>query len=115
MPRDDRSTLEQMLDTATRIRTLTRARTRDAFETDEVAQLALLHLIQRLGEGASCLSADFRADHPEFPWAEMIGMRNRIVHGYDDMDPDIVWRVGSEDIEPVIAGLERALARAREP
>jgi uncharacterized protein with HEPN domain len=115
MPRDDRSTLEQMLDTATRIRALTRARTRDAFETDEVGQLALLHLIQRLGEGASRLSADFRTDHPEFPWAEMIGMRNRIVHGYDDVDPDIVWRVGREDIEPVIAGLERALARARGP
>jgi uncharacterized protein with HEPN domain len=110
MPRDDRSTLEQMLDTATRLRALARARTRAAFETDEVAQLALLHLIQRLGEGASRLSADFRADHPEFPWAEMIGMRNRIVHGYDDVDPNIVWRVSSEDIEPVVAALERALA-----
>lgn len=110
MPRDDRSTLEQMLDTATRLHALARARTRDAFETDEVGQLALLHLIQRLGESASRLSADFRADHAEFPWAEMIGMRNRIVHGYDDLDPDIVWRVAREDIEPVIAALERALA-----
>ena len=103
--------LEQMLDTATRLRALAGARTRDAFETDEVGQLALLHLIQRLGESASRLSADFRADHPEFPWVEMIGMRNRIVHGYDDLDPDIVWRVAREDIEPVIAALERALAR----
>lgn len=111
MPRDDRSTLEQMLDTAIRLRALARVRTRDAIETDEVGQLALLHLIQRLGESASRLSADFRAEHPEFPWAEMIGMRNRIVHGYDDLDPDIVWRVSSEDIEPVIAALERALAR----
>jgi len=110
MPRDDRSTLEQMLDTATRLRALARERTRVAFEADEVGQLALLHLIQRLGEGASRLSADFRADHPEFPWAEMIGMRNRIVHGYDDLDPDIVWRVSREDIEPVVAALERALA-----
>lgn len=109
MPRDDRSTLEQMLDTAARLRALARARTRAGLESDQVSQLALLHLIQRLGEGASRLSADFRAEHPEFPWAEMIGMRNRIVHGYDDLDPDIVWRVSSEDIEPVIAALERAL------
>jgi uncharacterized protein with HEPN domain len=109
MPRDDRSTLEQMLDTAARLRGLARARTRRGLESDEIGQLALLHLIQRLGEGASRLSADFRAEHPEFPWAEMIGMRNRIVHGYDDLDPDIVWRVSSEDIEPVIAALERAL------
>lgn len=110
MPRDDRSTLEQMLDTATRLRALARARTLDTFESDEVGQLALLHLIQRLGEGASRLSADFRAEHPEFPWAEMIGMRNRIVHGYDDLDPEIVWKVAREDIEPVMAALERALA-----
>ena len=110
MPRSDRLTLELMLDTTRRLRALAADRTRSAFDTDDVAQLAMLHLIQRLGEGASRLSADFRAGHPEFPWAEMIGMRNRIVHGYDDLDPDIVWRIATEDIEPVIAGLERALA-----
>lgn len=109
MPRDDRATLEQMLDTARQIRSLVRGHTPEAFETDVLRQLALLHLIQRLGEAASRLSADFRADHPEFPWGEMIGMRNRIVHGYDDVDPDIVWRVATEDIEPVVAALERAL------
>jgi uncharacterized protein with HEPN domain len=41
----------------------------------------------------------------------MIGMRNRIVHGYDDVDPDIVWRVATEDVEPVLAGLERLVGR----
>jgi uncharacterized protein with HEPN domain len=70
----------------------------------------MLHLIQRLGEAASRLAADFRAAHPEFPWGEMIGMRNRIVHGYEDLDPDIVWHVATEDIEAVIAALERVLA-----
>jgi uncharacterized protein with HEPN domain len=109
MPRDDRTTLGLMLDTALRLRGLARQSGRGAF--DDVAQLALLHLIQRLGEGASRLSADFRSGHPEFPWAEMIGLRNRIVHGYDDLDPDVVWRVAVEDVEPVIAALERALAR----
>jgi uncharacterized protein with HEPN domain len=39
-----------------------------------------------------------------------VGMRNRIVHGYDNVDPDIVWRVATTDIEPVIAALERVLA-----
>ena len=110
MPRDDRSALEQMLDTARRIGTLARGRTRDALEGDEVAQLALLHLIQRLGEAASRVSAYYRAEHSEFPWGEMVGMRNRIVHGYDDLDPDIVWRIVTEDVEPVVAALERALA-----
>jgi uncharacterized protein with HEPN domain len=111
MPPTDRLTIELMLETALRLRALSASRTRSDFDADDVAQLAMLHLIQRLGEGASRLSADFRADHPEFPWAGMIGMRNRIVHGYDDHDPDIIWRVATEDIEPVIAALDRALAR----
>jgi uncharacterized protein with HEPN domain len=111
MPRNDRLSLELMLDTACRLRALSRERSRQAFDTDDVAQLAMLHLIQRLGEAASRLTAEFRAAHPEFPWGEMIGMRNRIVHGYDDLDPDIVWHVATEDIEAVIAALERVLIR----
>jgi uncharacterized protein with HEPN domain len=111
MPREDRLTLELMLDTAKRLRGIAQRMGRAAFNEDDVAQLALLHLIQRLGEGASRLSADFRAAHPEFPWTEMIGMRNRIVHSYEDLDPDIVWRVAAEDLEPVVAALERSLAQ----
>jgi uncharacterized protein with HEPN domain len=37
----------------------------------------------------------------------MVGMGNRIVHGYDHVDPDVVWRVATEDVEPVLAELER--------
>lgn len=109
MARDDRVTLQQMLDAARRLRRMAHERTRDAFDADDVAQFAMQHLIQMLGEQASRVSAEFRFAHPEFPWAEMTGMRNRIVHGYDTIDPDIIWRVASEDVEPLIAALERAL------
>jgi uncharacterized protein with HEPN domain len=109
MAHDDRLSLEQMLDTVRRIRAIARGRAREAFDADEVTQLALLHLIQMLGEAASRVSAVFRAQHPEFPWGEMVGVRNRIVHGYDHVDPDIVWRVATEDVEPVVAALERVL------
>jgi uncharacterized protein with HEPN domain len=102
--------LELMLDTARRLRALARERSRGELDADDVAQLAMLHLIQRLGEAASRLTADFRAAHPEFPWGEMIGMRNRIVHAYHDLDPDVVWHIATEDIEAVIASLERVLS-----
>ncbi len=109
MAPDDRLTLEQMLDTVRRIRAIVRGRgqTRDAFDADEVGQLAILHLIQVLGEAASRTSAAFRDAHPELPWAQMMAMRNRIVHGYDNVDPDIVWRVATEDVEQLLAVLER--------
>jgi uncharacterized protein with HEPN domain len=110
MVHDDRLTLGQMLDTVRRIRGMIRGQVRAAFDGDEVRQLALLHLIQVLGEAASRVSAEFRDAHPELPWAQMAGMRNRIVHGYDHVDPDIVWRVATEDLEPVLAALERITA-----
>ena len=106
----DRLALEQLLAAAVRLRMLAHARERSALNEDDVTLLAMLHLIQRLGEAASRLTADFRAAHPEFPWHEMIGMRNRIVHAYADLDPDVVWRIATEDIEPVIAAAERAVA-----
>ncbi|HLG06039.1 MAG TPA: HepT-like ribonuclease domain-containing protein [Gemmatimonadales bacterium] len=107
MAGDDRLTLEQMLDTVRRIRAMVRGRARKAFDADEVRQLALLHLIQVLGEAASRVSAAFREGHPEIPWSQMVGMRNRIVHGYNHVDPDIVWRVATEDLELALAALER--------
>jgi uncharacterized protein with HEPN domain len=111
MTRDDRLTVQQMLHTVRRIRAIVHGQTREAFDADEVRQLALLHLIQVLGEAASRTAAAYRDAHPELPWTQMIGMRNRIVHGYDDVDPDIVWRVATEDVEPVLAVLERMVAR----
>ena len=113
MPPDDRLTLGQMLDTVSRIRSIIRGQTRQAYEADEVRQLALLHLIQMLGETASRVSTAFRDAHPELPWTQMVAMRNRIVYGYDHVDPDIVWRVATEDLEPVLAALERILAGHR--
>jgi len=110
MAGDDRRSLEQMLETVRLIRAIIRGQTRKAFDADEVRQLALLHLIQVLGEAASRVSAVFREEHPELPWGQMVGMRNRIVHGYNHVDPDIVWRVATEDLEPVLAALERILA-----
>lgn len=110
MATDDRLRLRQMLDTVRRIRQMVHGVARARFDDDEVRQLAVLHLVQVLGEAASRVSADFREAHPELPWNQMAGMRNRIVHGYDDVDADIVWRVATEDLEPVMASLERMVA-----
>jgi uncharacterized protein with HEPN domain len=111
MAHDERPTAAQMLDIVGRLRGLVRGQTRETFEADEVRQLALLHLIQTLGEAASRTSLVFRERHPELPWTQMIAMRNRIVHGYDHVDPEIVWRVATDDAEALLAALERIVSR----
>ncbi|WP_170286793.1 HepT-like ribonuclease domain-containing protein [Thermochromatium tepidum] len=80
--------------------------TREEFEHNRMQQLALLKVIEIIGEAASRVSQAFRDAHPELPWREMIGMRHRLVHGYFEIDLDVVWKVAWEELPPLIAKLE---------
>ncbi|MGC8552886.1 MAG: DUF86 domain-containing protein, partial [Phycisphaerae bacterium] len=63
--------------------------------------LALTRLLEIIGEAARGLSAHTRHNHPEVPWAKMIGMRDRLVHGYYDINLDIVWQTVTTDLPTV--------------
>jgi uncharacterized protein with HEPN domain len=74
------------------------AKGRAAFDADEDTQIVLVHLIQVIGEAAAGLSDGFIAQHPEVPWRQIIATRNRVVHGYFEVDLDILWDVGIIDV-----------------
>lgn len=61
-------------------------------------QLALVHLVQIIGEAASRVSEDLRQCHPEIPWRQVVGMRNRVVHGYFEVDLNLLWHVVTLDV-----------------
>lgn len=63
------------------------------FSSDELIQYAVLHAIQIVGEAAFKISPEFKASHPEMPWASITGMRHRLVHDYTRVDLPTVWRV----------------------
>jgi uncharacterized protein with HEPN domain len=77
---------------------------------DENLHLACVHLVQVIGEAASRVSAETRARNPEVPWRQIIGMRHRVVHGYLEVDLEIVWQVISDDLPELIAVLGRTVA-----
>jgi hypothetical protein len=52
----------------------------------------LIHLIQIIGEAGRQVSREFSDRHPEIPWADIIGMRHKVVHDYLGVDEDIVWQ-----------------------
>ena len=52
------------------------------------------------------VSPEFQEKHPEVPWSEMRGMRNRMIHRYDDVDMTIVWHTAQEDVPPLLALIE---------
>ena len=79
-----------------------------AFEHDELRQTWFLVHLQIIGEAARTLPTDARTMAPEIAWPKIIGMRNVLVHGYFDIDTDIVWQAVTNDVpalKPAIRGL----------
>ena len=77
------------------------------FEQNRMAQFAILKAIEIIGEAASQVGPDFKEAHPEIPWPEIIGMRNRLVHGYFNVNLKRVWETVQQDIPHLISQLER--------
>ena len=77
------------------------------FENSRLHQNAILKAIEIVGEAASQVSARVREGQPDIPWGEIVGMRNRLVHVYFDVDISLVWRTVQLDLPALIAQLER--------
>jgi uncharacterized protein with HEPN domain len=57
-------------------------------------------------EAAAKVSTETRATYPAIPWADIVGMRNRLIHGYFDIDLDLVWNTVTGDLDPLLRQLE---------
>ncbi len=110
--RDARVRLQHMLDAAREAVSLTAGKTREGLGSERVLQLALVRLLEILGEAASALPAEDRSAAPGIPWQQIVGMRNRLIHGYESVDLDVVWQTIKLDLPPLVAALERALRSA---
>ena len=95
--RDDRERLLDIQEAIARIEKYA-AQGREAFEHDELIQTWMLRQLQVIGEAARAMSEDFRVQHPELAWADMIGMRNVLVHIYFGIDLDLVWQAVEQSV-----------------
>ncbi len=102
--------LRHMLDAAKKIIEYTEPIQRNDLNKDEKLALALVRLLEIIGEAAKAISSDFRRNNPQIPWREIAGTRDRLIHGYYDIDLDIVWQIVSEDISPLTTAIEAILA-----
>lgn len=81
------------------------------FGADEKTYEATLHGLMVLGEAARRVSEGLKATHPEIPWRKIAGMRNVLVHEYDDVQASEVWETVRRDIPALLASLEGLVPR----
>ncbi len=106
---DDLTRLRHMRDAGLMAHRIAMNTTRESLETDETSVLALCRVIEIIGEAASKTTKALREQYPQIPWAEIVAMRNRLIHAYFEVDLDQVWNAVTEDIPPLIAQLEAIL------
>lgn len=101
--------LRHMLDHAREAVSMVRGKTRADLDTDRRLNLALVRLLEIIGEAAGRIAKEDRDRYSNIPWAEIVGLRNRLIHGYDEVDFDILWQIVTTDLPPLIKNLERSV------
>ena len=106
MRRDDQVRLQHMLDAAREAIGFAQGRARTDLDSDRMLVLSLIKEIEIVGEAATQVSEVTREQLPEIPWTDIVGMRNRLVHAYFDINLEILWRTVQDDLPPLVTVLE---------
>ena len=106
---DDRVSLNDMLRHAREAMALLGGRSADELAQDRVGQLALTRLVEVIGEAANRVSRQAQQRHAHVAWPQIIGMRNRLIDGYDVIDLDLLCDTVATDLPPLIEALEQIL------
>jgi uncharacterized protein with HEPN domain len=111
-----RSERERLLDILEAIERIEKyaSKGRGAFVDDELIQNWIVHHITVIGEACRSLTDDFQARYANVPWADIIGMRNILVHHYFGIDEDAVWSVVEKDIPELKFNIETILKNLEE-
>jgi len=99
-----------MLDHAQEAVAMAAGKTRDDLDTDRKLNLALVRLLEIVGEAANRTPADERAQYRDIPWTQIVGLRNRLIHGYYSVDFEILWQIINHDLPPLIEALEQIVS-----
>ncbi|HPD57459.1 MAG TPA: DUF86 domain-containing protein [Smithellaceae bacterium] len=101
--------LRHILDHAQEALVLTKGKGRPDLDIDRKLELALTRLLEIIGEAANLVPEKMREQHQQIPWRQMISLRNRLIHGYDAVDKDILWDIICQDLPPLIKSLKSIL------
>lgn len=101
--------VRHMLDHAREAIAMIEHRSRTDLESDRMLQLSLVRLVEIVGEAAARVTPALQQEHPEIPWASIRGMRDRLIHGYDFVDYDVLWQTITSDLPDLVTLLSSML------
>lgn len=103
---EDGVRIRHMIDAAESALRFINGRGRADLDKDEMLAFALVRAVEVIGEAASKVSPEGRAELPSVPWAAVTGMRNRLIHAYFDINHDILWATVEQALPPLIVQLK---------
>lgn len=98
MLKHDLVRVKHMRDGAEEIQKFIQGKTKNDLEHDRMLSLAIVQLLEIIGEAANKVTPEFCAKYTQIPWKSVVGMRNRLIHGYFDIDLNIVWKTAVDEI-----------------
>jgi uncharacterized protein with HEPN domain len=98
-----------MLDHALEAVTMIKGKTRADLDKDRKLNLALVRLLEIIGEAATRIPKAEQARYKDIFWPEIVSLRNRLIHGYDTIDFDILWQIINQDLPVLIESLRKTL------
>ncbi|MDP2853116.1 MAG: DUF86 domain-containing protein [Smithellaceae bacterium] len=107
---NDKMRLQHMLDAAQEAVSFLDTLKHGTLEHNRLVSQAIVRSIEIVGEAASQLSKEYKENNPELPWAQIIGMRNRIIHAYFDIDYALVESTVKQDLPVLIGQLTKLLS-----
>ena len=101
-----------MRDHAREALALVAGRQRADLDSDRLLNLALVRLMEVVGEAANRMPAEEQSRYPGIPWKQVVNLRNRLIHAYDRVDFDLLWQILKDDMPSLVADLDKILRAA---
>ena len=98
MIKNDQVYLEHILESIRKIEGFVNNLTKFEFERSVLIQDAVIRNIEIIGEATKKISKPFTQSHPDIPWQDMAGMRDKLIHDYLDVDLEVVWKTVETDL-----------------
>jgi uncharacterized protein with HEPN domain len=111
--KDDLFYVRHIVDAASKAESYCSGLSKREFASNQLVQDAVIRQLEIAGEAAKHVSADFCRKHPEVPWKEMAGMRDKLIHDYFGVDIEAVWLTVRDDLPKMRPALDKFFSKAR--